>query len=172
MRVELYDVFGDRLWDDFDAIRADLTRYLDERDQTDDEEPQRAKLTDKIKRQLLDPKTWARDAMLCEAATLLRRELGEEIWDDFNEFCARADAVLSRHKDRFKLSAAEKKLLLRWVAWRDEAGAPVIAKIHKAGKKTSDPLHGVFGADFDFSAPRNSDAPGNADAPQLPTSSF
>jgi len=43
-----------------------------------------------------------------------------------------------------KLGAADLKVLYRKVSWRDETAPPVIAKVHKPGKQTADPLRGFF----------------------------
>jgi type I restriction enzyme M protein len=56
-------------------------------------------------------------------------------------FRERVDAVLAQYGIR--IGAAELKQLLKAVSWRDESAPPVIAKIHKPGKVTVDPLHGV-----------------------------
>ena len=44
-------------------------------------------------------------------------------------------------------AAADLKVILRAVSWRVETAPPVIAKIHKPGKATADPLHGRYDAD-------------------------
>ena len=44
------------------------------------------------------------------------------------------------------MTGAERKAILKAVSWRDEAAAPVIAKIHKPGKAKADPLYGRFEA--------------------------
>ena len=43
-----------------------------------------------------------------------------------------------------KLSAIDLKLLLKQVSWREESAPPVIAKVHKGGRVTADPLRGLF----------------------------
>ena len=43
-----------------------------------------------------------------------------------------------------KLAAADRKLILKAVSWRDESAPPVIAAVYKPGKATADPLHGLF----------------------------
>ncbi len=43
-----------------------------------------------------------------------------------------------------KLTAPERKVLLRAVSWRVTTAPPVIAKTHKPGKIKSDPLHGFY----------------------------
>src|SRR5262249_23602187 len=43
-----------------------------------------------------------------------------------------------------KLTGPELKVFLRTVSWRVEKASPVIAKVHKQGKVTTDPLHGLY----------------------------
>ena len=50
---------------------------------------------------------------------------------------------------KFKLGAAELKIILRAVSWRVETAPPVIAKIHKPGKAKADPLRGFYEATVD-----------------------
>jgi type I restriction enzyme M protein len=91
---------------------------------------------------LLDPKTWERDARLVEAAAMLRREIGDGLFEDHNVFRRIVDDVLDRNGVR--LGASDKKVLLRAVSWRVEIAPPVIAKIHKPGKAEADPLRGRY----------------------------
>ena len=43
-----------------------------------------------------------------------------------------------------KLSAADLKLIVAAVSWRDESAAPVIKKVHKPSKAQPDPLRGLY----------------------------
>ena len=43
-----------------------------------------------------------------------------------------------------KLPSAELKQILKAVSWRVETAPPVIAKVHRPGKATVDPLHGRY----------------------------
>ena len=64
------------------------------------------------------------------------------MFNDHNEFRRKVGDVLD--KAGIKLGAADLKVLLRAVSWRGESAPPVIAKVHKPGKATPDPLHGRF----------------------------
>jgi hypothetical protein len=99
-------------------------------------------LPEKKKKKLLDVRTWERDGRLVEAASALRKELGEQLFEDHNVFRERIDEALATLK--IKLSASDLKHILRAVSWRVETAPPVISKIHKAGKAKADPLHGFY----------------------------
>ena len=156
IRAALYDEFGDALCNDFDRIATELNKRLaewgagepdDEGEEGDEDEPKKKGLPEKKKKKLLDAKSWERDARLVEAANALRAELGECRFEDFNVFRDLVDATVK--KLDLKLSAADLKLILRAVSWREESAPPVIAKVHKPGKTKSNPLHGLYEAKAD-----------------------
>jgi len=148
LRSALYDEFGDDLFEKFAKISAALEKCLAEwgvgADEGEDEEDDKPKkgIPEKKKRKLLDPKTWERDARLVETATLLRKSLGEGLFEDHNLFCNRVDEALE--KANIKISSSDLKQILKAVSWRVETAPPVIAKTHKPGKTKADPLHGLF----------------------------
>lgn len=150
IRSALYDELGDALFDDFAKVKAALEKALaewgDDEDEGDEEGTKKG-LPEKKKKKLLDPKTWERDGRLVEAATKLKKALGDGVFTDHNEFRSKVGDALD--EAGIKLGAADKKLLLRAVSWRDESAPPVIAKVHKPGKVTPDPLHGRFEATID-----------------------
>lgn len=153
LRSEFYDRLGEALFENFSSARTELEKLVsewgadDEGDDTDEDESSKKGLSEKKKKKLLDPKTWERDGRLVEAATALRKELGDKLYEDHNIFRVLADKVLDKMK--VKLSASDRKLLLRTVSWRVETAAPVIAKIHKPGKTKADPFHGLYEATVD-----------------------
>lgn len=154
IRSVLHDEFGDALFENFDGVRKALETRLTEwgngdEDAGDDEDnaAPRKGLPDKKRKKLLDANTWAHDAALVETATLLRREIGGELFTDHNVFHDAVETALKK-LDR-KLSAADLKLILKAVSWRVETAPPVIGKVHKPGKAKADPLHGLFAATVD-----------------------
>lgn len=152
LREWICDELGEAPFEEFETIRPRLETKLGEwgkNEEGENGEGEPPQLADKKRRKLLDPKTWQRDALLVKAATVLRDELGDGLWEDFNEFRQRADRVLEQHKSKIKLSPADKKFLLRAVSWREETAPPVIAKTHKPGKATPDPLHGFYDVTLD-----------------------
>ncbi len=72
----------------------------------------------------------------------LAARLGETSFNDFNEFRALVETL--GETGGVKLTAKREKLLSSSLARRDEQAAPVIKKIHKAGKAGADPLHGRY----------------------------
>jgi len=148
LRSVLYDEFGDKLVENFASIADTLEKRLadwgndDEEEESEEGEAKKKGLPEKKKKKLLDPKTWERDARLVETATALRKELGGDLFEDHNIFRDRVDDAVK--KLDLKLSASDLKLILRTVSWRVETAPPVIAKVHRPGKATVDPLHGRY----------------------------
>jgi type I restriction enzyme M protein len=149
IREELWGDYGDALLTRFASLKPELEQRLREwssgdNDGEDSDEETDAKpgLPEKRRKKLLDPGTWQRDTQLAAAAEALRELFGDELFDEHNEFRSEAQSALKLQG--LKLGAADLKLLLRQVSWREENAPPVIAKVHKGGKVAADPLHGLF----------------------------
>jgi type I restriction enzyme M protein len=148
LRNELYERLGEPLFKNFGSVRSQLEKLInkwragEEEDEDEDGTTTKKGLPEKIKNKLLDTKTWERDGNLMESASALRREIGDKLFEDHNLFRERVDAALD--KLTIRLNPADRKLLLRAVSWRVEIAPPVIAKVHKFGKKEIDPLHGLY----------------------------
>ena len=146
IRARLYEELGDALAEDFPKVRkaleARLSEWGSDEGEEDEESSSKKGLHEKIKKKLLDEKTWKRDANLVKAAKELRRIIGDQLFTDHNTFRSTVDVALK--KAGIKMPAADLKILLKAVSWREETAPPVIAKIHKHGKAKSDPLHGMF----------------------------
>ncbi|MBL8889140.1 MAG: SAM-dependent DNA methyltransferase [Planctomycetaceae bacterium] len=149
IRSEIYDQFGDELFTGFAKLRPKLETVLsewgadDDSDAEDGDDPASKKgLPEKKKKKLLDPKTWDRDGRLVAAANALREELGGELFEDHNQFREQVETALKKRK--LKLSAAELKVLYNAVSWRDETAPEVVAKVHKVGKASVNPLYGFY----------------------------
>ncbi len=147
LRTALYEEFGDDLFAEFDKVYSALEKRLadwgsDDEEEDEEEGATKKGLPEKKKKKLLDPKTWERDGRLVEVATKLRAGLGEMLFEDHNIFRDCVDDELK--KLAIKLSAADLKLILRAVSWRVETAPPVIAKVHRPGKATVDPIHGRY----------------------------
>ena len=150
IRATLYDEFGDDLFTKFTKISAKLEKRLTDwgSDEEDDDEEETSStkkgLPEKKRKKLIDAKTWERDGRLVETALVLRKALGERLYEDHNVFRAAVDELLD--KSDIKIPAADLKVILRAVSERSEEAPPVIAKVHKPGKAKADPLRGMFEA--------------------------
>ena len=149
LRAQLYDEFGDALWTNFKRIQTGLEERINEwgaEDEGDedagDSAPKKARLPERRRRKLLDPRTWERDAALVDIATVLRRALGAELFMDHNVFRDQVDATL--RKLGRKLTATDRRTILRAVSWREEEAPPIIAKVHNPDTTNADPLHGLY----------------------------
>ena len=155
MRKALWDEFGHAIYEDFGATRQAMEGWLlgegeEGADEGGDEEAEgnvrAVRAPEKKRRKLLDSKTWERDRALVEAARRLAEAMGEAEFEDFNEFARRAERAAD--DARLRLSAADRKTILRAMSWRDEAAPCVVRKIAPKGR-TADPLRGLFEATVD-----------------------
>jgi type I restriction enzyme M protein len=146
LRAPLYEEFGEALFENFagvaEAVGKRLADWVNSDEEEETEEGAKRSLPEKKKKKLLDPDTWERDARLLETATLLRRELGGDLFEDHNLFRDAVEAALQKRGR--KVSAADFKMILRAVSWRVETASPVIAKRHKPGKVKPDPMYGCY----------------------------
>jgi type I restriction enzyme M protein len=144
IRSALYNEFGDDLFVKFSKVKKGLAKRLEGWGDEEEEEGSSAKqgLSDKKKRKLLDPATWARDGRLVDIATKLRDSVGEKLFKDHNKFRSVVETALEKLGE--SLSAVELKLLYKAVSWRVEDATPVVAKVYKSGKVAADPLRGLF----------------------------
>jgi type I restriction enzyme M protein len=148
IREAALEEFGEGLVAEFASLRPRLEAFLDDwgaDDSGDEEEESEAAkrgLPEKRRKKLLDDATWQRDGQLAQAAEALRELFGEELFSDHNHF--RAEVQKGLKLQGIRLSAPDLKLLLRETSWREEQAPAVIAKLHKPGKASPDPLHGRF----------------------------
>jgi len=148
IRCQLHEEFGDALFEDFSSVRKQLAKRLsewgngDQEDDTEEDMATRSRLPEGKKKKLLNSRTWERDARLVETALALRQELGKDLFEDHNVF--RKSVKDTLEKLGRKVAAADLKIILRIVSWREEAAPPVFAKIHRKGRVMPDPLHGRY----------------------------
>jgi len=155
IRAALYDELGEPLFLKPASVRSRLEKLVNEWGKTDsDEEDEdgesdapKKSLSDKKKKKLLSETTWRRDAMLLNLANQLRKELGDDLFDDHNVFIEKVEATLK--KLDLKPRASDIKLIINAVSWRVEDAPRVIKKIHKPGKNQPDSLRGLFEAEID-----------------------
>ena len=153
LRSAIYSRWGDKLYDEFAKQKPEIEAWLkgdegdeeaDDEAEDDDAKPAKKAVPEKRRKKLLDPATWLRDKTLVELGRLAQQELGDEVFDDHNEFRARFDATMKQHSK--KLSAPEKKAIYKAVSWRDETAPPVVARRTKlkAGEHFEPGYDGVY----------------------------
>ncbi len=153
LRSEFYEQVGERLFEDFASVQGELEKLVrewgadDNEEESEESETAKKSLSEKRKKKLLDAKSWQRDAKLVKTGDALRYELGDAVFEDHNLFRDQVDTALD--KLEIKLSAAERKVILRAVSWRVETAPPVIGRIHKPRKTVADPLHGLYEVSVD-----------------------
>ena len=143
LRREMHDMFGDDVFEKFASIKVKVEKHLD----GDDSEEEDGGVPAGTRKRLLDEKKWQRDNKLYNIGLKLADALGSDIFDDHNEFAAKADGLLSKWGE--KLSAGDRKTLLRGLSWADADAPKVIKKVSKPDKVAADSMHGFFEAVID-----------------------
>jgi type I restriction enzyme M protein len=95
-------------------------------------------LNAKNRKALVSGLLWQKQKELLAVADSLMGSIGTDIYDDFNHFTAKVDAVLK--ESRTKLTASERNSILSAVSWYDETAARVISKTVKLSGDTLDAL--------------------------------
>ncbi|HCB1919085.1 TPA: SAM-dependent DNA methyltransferase, partial [Citrobacter braakii] len=96
-------------------------------------------LNAKARAKLLDVKYWLALRTVLETAQKLMSDIGDNEFDDFNEFTSLVDKSLK--VSGVKLSASEKNAILNAVSWYDESAKKVVKKVVKlSGDKLDDLL--------------------------------
>ncbi len=152
LRREIFSRFGQSIYDKFAKVRAEIEKFLagdEDGSEEESEESGNGKkgVPEKRRKKLLAPESWQRDLRLYQAAKDLWKRLGDESFVDHNVFRKRFDSTAKEM--RLKLSASDRKIILRAVSQRDENAPPVIGQIHKPGKTKPAALHGFFEATVD-----------------------
>jgi type I restriction enzyme M protein len=111
IRIALYDKLGDALFEKPASVRKELEKLVTEwgKSDSDDESEEgeaapKKTLADSKKRKLLDESTWKRDLMLVKAASELREELGDGLFEDHNIFLNQVEAALKARKQKLCMS--------------------------------------------------------------------
>lgn len=115
-----------------DAVYTDLGRYKQEIEQQ--LERTDIRLTTKKRRALFNQATWHKQRDLLQAAEQLMAQIGQALWQDYNQFTTVVEAAIKTLG--LKLSAGEKRQILSAVSWPDPDAVRVVKKVHKLrGKK-------------------------------------
>ena len=135
LRKELYDSVGGKIFTNFAQIADKAAAQIDQLT-----EENYGHINDNCKRRLLDPQTWARDSELSNIAKQLRDKLGDNIFNNYNNFSLQVAIALK--KLAIRTSATEKKRILKACSWRDSNAPPVERTVHS--HKKPNPLYGLF----------------------------
>lgn len=120
-----YETYGEKVYTDLASIEKSILEWCEDND---------LDLNAKKRKQLTNPDTWAKQKDLLDAANLLLAEVGQEVFNDFNTFKKRVEAILKAKKS--KLSASEKNAIYSAVSWYDENAAKVLkTKVKLLGDK-------------------------------------
>ncbi|ALM70444.1 type I restriction-modification system subunit M [Vibrio vulnificus] len=111
------------------GIENEITKWCEEND---------ISLNKAAKTKLLDTKNWIKQRTLVNAANQLRGKIGNEVYNDFNQFKQLVDAELKSLG--LKLAATEKKAVVDAVSWYDENAEKVIKKVAKLKQDKLDDL--------------------------------
>lgn len=110
-----YAQFGETVYSDLAQHEKELLHWC---------EQQELNLSAKQAKALCSPDTWQRGLLLLQTATRLMKEVGTDVWNDFNAF---TDAV---HEGLMglgsRLTAADKNAILNVVSWYDAAAEKVV----------------------------------------------
>lgn len=148
LRREIYNRFGQSIYDNFSKVKPDIERFLThedeggEDDESDTEEKKKKSISDKQIKKILNPDTWQRDYRLYQAAQKAWKLLGDQLFEDHNIFRKRFEDAIAEFK--LKLSGTEQKIIQKAVSWQDDSAPPVIRMIYQPGKIEVDPIHGRF----------------------------
>lgn len=96
-------------------------------------EDQEITLSAKNRSKLFKLDTWKSHASLIDAANVLKSEIGEAEFSDFNQFKQLVDKFLKAHG--IKLLASEKNAILNAVSWYDESAEKVVKKKQKLSRE-------------------------------------
>ncbi|WP_169981741.1 class I SAM-dependent DNA methyltransferase [Microbispora sp. H10836] len=145
-RELLYEKFGDDLFTDFAGVVKQVREQLESwahaaGSDEDGADPDVPVLKEAARKKLLKAQTWERDGQLVKVGAALLDDMGEQVFNDYNEFQRQAGLVMGRLG--LKLSPADREVMLRCMSWRDETAKPVILKRYKAGA-VARPLYGLY----------------------------
>ena len=104
-------------------------------------------LNAKTRAKLLDAKHWLALKGVLEAAKQLMSDVGNDEFDDFNQFMNLVDKSLKANS--MKLSAPEKNAILNAVSWYDESAKKVVKKVVKLSSDKLDALLARYECEMD-----------------------
>lgn len=132
----LYQTYGDRVFKGLDSEVPNIKEYLQDND---------LKLTDKKLANLISAKKWTERRLLMDTAKKLLKEVGTEVFMDFNLFLSKIEAAAKTLK--LDVKGTTLNTIARAMSVTDPEAMPVIKKQHKSGSKEVEKLLTTFGVD-------------------------
>ena len=120
----LYNTYKDRVFSGLDSEIPTIKEYLNDQD---------IKITDKKLNKLISAKAWKDRQRLMITAKVLMKDIGTDVYMDYNLFSAKVNAAAKELK--LETSAAELKTICRAMSVTDSKATPVVKKEHKANSK-------------------------------------
>ena len=120
----LYNTYKDRVFSGLDSEIPAIKEYLND---------QEIKITDKKLNKLISAKAWKDRQRLMNAAKVLMKDIGTDVYMDYNLFSAKVNAAAKELK--LETSAAELKTICRAMSVTDSKATPVVKKEHKVNSK-------------------------------------
>lgn len=113
--VYAYETFGESIYTAIDNHKKEILDWCEKNE---------LNLTAANQKKLVAKTTWDKQAFLLEQANILLSLIGNEVYNDFNLFKQKVDAVIKDKK--LKLGASEKNAILNAVSWYDAEAEKVI----------------------------------------------
>jgi type I restriction enzyme M protein len=122
-----FETFGDSIYTNTKQHEKELLEWCEKNE---------LNLSSANKTKLTKPATWQKHLNLVKAGTVLLKAIGEEEYNDFNQFKKLVDAEIKTQK--LSISASDTKAILNAVSWYDADAEKVIKKVEKlSGDKLS-----------------------------------
>lgn len=132
----LYQTYGELVFSGLDSEIPSIKEYLNDNE---------IKMTDKKLTKLISSKAWEERRVLMEAAKVLMRAIGTEVYMNFNTFFAKVTEEAK--KLNLDLKNAALNTIARAMSVSDPTADPVVKKTHKANSKDIEKLTATFGVD-------------------------
>ena len=124
----LYEKYGNSVYSGLKEFKKDIEKWIDKNE---------IKISPANKNKLFDIAFWLKQKSLMNTAEMIYTKIGDIEYNDFNKFKDDIDKIIDSLG--IKLVAADKKIILDSVSWKDEDAEPVIKKIEKDGTINYEP---------------------------------
>lgn len=132
----LYQTYGDRVYAGLESELPSIKEYLQDND---------IKMTDKKLANLISAKKWMERRQLMDTAKQLMKEIGTEVFMDFNLFLTKITETAKKLK--LDVNAPVLNAIARAMSVTAPEAKPVVKKQHKVGSKDVEKLVDVYGVD-------------------------